>query len=213
MTILPPIDGTSWQVVVVLATRTVAPARAHELEHLCADHQQAHRSNVFRVLRRRRAAEQSDWSTACLHEAPARRPEWHRRNAVNPTELAAAARVVRDAVKDKSYRSTPIGLVAGRYLRWKRFEWGATEATLRECEIPFAYLSLDHADLQLAEFEPPAGRERLREFLDHRWAQRSPRTRAKNLSILRDFFRWTVENDEMHGAPTIGSFSVRGSCD
>jgi integrase/recombinase XerD len=118
--------------------------------------------------------------------------------------LAAAAKVVRDAVKDKAYRSTPIGLTAARYLRWKRFEWGATPATLRDYEIPLAYLSLDHADLELADFEPPHGRERIRAFLDARWGSRSPRTRAKNLSILRDFFRWAVENGYLIGDPTIG---------
>src|SRR6185312_4525060 len=101
-------------------------------------------------------------------------------------ELADAARIVREAVKDKSYRATPLGLIAGRYLRWKRFEWGATDATIRDYEIPLSYLALDFADLEPRDFEPPVGRERLREFLDHRWGKRSPRTRAKNLSILRD---------------------------
>lgn len=45
--------------------------------------------------------------------------------------LAAAAKIVREAVKDKSYRS-PLGLMVGRYLRWKRFEWGARDATITD---------------------------------------------------------------------------------
>jgi site-specific recombinase XerD len=117
--------------------------------------------------------------------------------------LAAAAKVVRDAVKDKSYRSTPLGLVAGRYLRWKRFEWGATPATIRDYEIPLSYLSIDYADLELTDFEPPIGTEKLREFLEHRWGERAARTRAKNLSILRDFFRWCVREQHMIGDPTV----------
>jgi hypothetical protein len=39
-----------------------------------------------------------------------------------PTEalpLALAARIVREAVKDKAYRTTPLGLVVGHYMRQK----------------------------------------------------------------------------------------------
>jgi hypothetical protein len=53
--------------------------------------------------------------------------------------------------------------------------------------------SLDHADLELQDFEPPAGTERVREFWDRHWADRSPRTRKKILSFLRDFVSWAME--------------------
>jgi hypothetical protein len=36
--------------------------------------------------------------------------------------LAEAARMMRDSVKDKSYRATPLGLLVGRYIRWFRNE-------------------------------------------------------------------------------------------
>ena len=36
--------------------------------------------------------------------------------------LGEAARIIREAVKDKSYRSTPLGQLVGRYLRWFRNE-------------------------------------------------------------------------------------------
>lgn len=117
--------------------------------------------------------------------------------------LPAAARILREAMRDKSYRSTPLELVAGRYLRWKRFEWVATEATLRDYEIPLSYLALDYADCELRDFEPPLGTERLREFLEQRWGERSARTRAKNLSILRDYFRWCVREGLIIGDPTV----------
>ena len=32
--------------------------------------------------------------------------------------LGEAARIIREAVKDKSYRATPLGQLVGRYLRW-----------------------------------------------------------------------------------------------
>jgi hypothetical protein len=72
-------------------------------------------------------------------------------------------------MKDKAYRATPLGLEAARYYRWKKNEWGATVETLRDYEAILAKLALDHADLELADFEPPMGTERLREFIDNRW--------------------------------------------
>jgi len=72
-------------------------------------------------------------------------------------------------MKDKAYRATPLGLEAARYYRWKKNEWGATVETLRDYEAILAKLALDHADLERADFEPPMGTERLREFIDNRW--------------------------------------------
>jgi hypothetical protein len=44
--------------------------------------------------------------------------------------LGEAARIIREAVKDKSYRKTPLGQLVGRYLRWFRNEYGATDSTI-----------------------------------------------------------------------------------
>ncbi len=117
-------------------------------------------------------------------------------------ELGWASRVIRDAVKDRSYRATPIGLVVGRYIRWKRSAWGARPSTLRDYEAILAVLCLDHADLELRDFEPPIGGERLEEWIDHRWGDRAPATRAKVTSIAKDFFVWAVVNGLMVGDPT-----------
>ena len=46
--------------------------------------------------------------------------------------LGEAARVIREAVKDKSYRTTPLGQLVGRYLPWFRNEYGATDSTIRD---------------------------------------------------------------------------------
>lgn len=117
--------------------------------------------------------------------------------------LADAARMMRDALKDRSYQERPLGLVVARYIRWKRNEWGATAETIRDYEATLAKLALDHADLELADFQPPVGTERVREFWDARWSDASPRTRAKVLSILRDFFRWACREGLLYGDPTI----------
>lgn len=115
--------------------------------------------------------------------------------------LPDAARIVREAVKDKAYRQTPIGLEAGRYIRWKRNEWGATPETLRDYEAIVAKLSLFHADLELCAFAPPDGTEQLRTCWDHFWGERSARTRAKVRSVWVDFFDWAVRERGLAGNP------------
>jgi integrase/recombinase XerD len=123
--------------------------------------------------------------------------------------LADAARMMRDALKDRSYRATPLGLEVARYHRWKKNEWGATAETLRDYEAILAKLALDHADLELSDFEPPIGTERLREFIDARWGERTARTRAKVISVLRDFFSWAVRERGLSGNPALPIFRPR----
>jgi integrase/recombinase XerD len=123
--------------------------------------------------------------------------------------LAFAARVQREAMKDKTYRATPIGLEVGRYYRWKKNEWGATVETMRDYEAILGKLALDHADLEIASFELPVGTELLREFIDNRWGERTARTRAKVISVLRDFFAWAVREGRLHGNPALPIFRPR----
>jgi integrase/recombinase XerD len=117
--------------------------------------------------------------------------------------LGDAARIMRDALKDRSYRATPLGLEVARYYRWKKNEWGATEETLRDYEAVLRNLCVYFADLELTDLEPPVGTERIREVWDHYWGDKSARTRAKCLSIYRDFFKWAVREGRMYGDPTI----------
>jgi integrase/recombinase XerD len=117
--------------------------------------------------------------------------------------------MMREALRDRSYRSTPLGLEVARYYRWKKNEWGATAGTLRDYEAILAKLALDHADLELADFAPPVGTERLREFIDARWGDRTPRTRAKVISVLRDFFSWAVRERGLPGNPATPIFRPR----
>jgi site-specific recombinase XerD len=123
--------------------------------------------------------------------------------------LADAARMMREALRDRSYRATPLGLEVARYYRWKKNEWGATAETLRDYEAILAKLALDHADLELSDFAPPVGTERLREFIDNRWGERTPRTRAKVISVLRDYFAWSVRERGLSGNPALLIFRPR----
>lgn len=117
------------------------------------------------------------------------------------TELAHAARVIRDAVRDRSYERTPVGVLVHQYLRWKRIEWGASEATVRDYEYVLARLALWHADLQVEQLEPRAGTATIRSFWTHHWGTRSARTRAKVLSIIRDFTKWLVAEGHLVADP------------
>jgi integrase/recombinase XerD len=123
--------------------------------------------------------------------------------------LGDAARMMRQALRDRSYRATPLGLEVARYYRWKKNEWGATAEILRDYEAILAKLALDHADLELSDLEPPIGTERLREFIDNRWGDRSARTRAKVISVLRDFFSWAVRERRLSANPALPIFRPR----
>jgi site-specific recombinase XerC len=116
-------------------------------------------------------------------------------------DLQQAAVIMREALKDRSYRATPLGLEVARYYRWKKNEWGATADTMRDYEAILARLALFHADLELTDLSPPVGTERLRECWDHYWSEASPRTRAKVRSVWVDFFDWAVRERGLHGNP------------
>jgi site-specific recombinase XerC len=115
--------------------------------------------------------------------------------------LAESARNIREALKDRSYGATPLGLEARKYYRWKKNEWGASPETLRDYEAILAKLALFFADLELKDFTPPIGTERLRECWDHHWGERTPRTRAKVRSVWIDFFEWAVRERGLVGNP------------
>jgi site-specific recombinase XerC len=103
-------------------------------------------------------------------------------------------------MKNKAYRAFPLGQEAGAYLRQNRGRiLPNTYATYESCLDKFARF---FADLELSDFEPPVGTERLEEFIDEEWGERSARTRAKNISILKGFFEWAVLRQKLHGDPS-----------
>jgi integrase len=115
--------------------------------------------------------------------------------------LPEAARIMRDAVKDKSYRAFPIGQEAARHLRSERKR--LTESSYRDMEGCFDKLARYFADLDPTELEPPVGTERLDEFLDHQWGDAAPRTYNKNHSYLRSLTKGMVLRGVLHGDPML----------
>ena len=115
--------------------------------------------------------------------------------------LGDAALMIRQALKDRSYRATPLGLEVARYYRWKKNEWGASPDTMRDYETTLARTALFSADLELRDFTPPIGTERLRECWDHYWGDKAAGTRAKVRSTWIDFFEWAVRERGLIGNP------------
>jgi integrase/recombinase XerC len=110
--------------------------------------------------------------------------------------LAEVARIVRQAVKDRSYESTPLGTMVSRYIRWFRNEWGATPTTIRDYEAILARMSLTLADKEPTEVLI----DDLRDVIDL-WADRSARTRAKITSVIRAFWSWMEEQGHIAISP------------
>jgi integrase/recombinase XerC len=122
-------------------------------------------------------------------------PVQHRRSelpctpTVTPGSLALAALIRVEAMKDKSYRVSPVGGEVGRYMRALRWSDKA-QNTLDSYETVLSRLALDFAHYQsLDEFTI----ETLREFLDQHWGESAAATRANRLAAVRSFFTWAVE--------------------
>lgn len=112
-------------------------------------------------------------------------------------DLATALRIVRQAVKDKSYRSTPLGELVGRYVRWCRNERGLVDATtIKDYESTLAKMSLTLSDREPREVTL----EDLRGVVDL-WADREPRTRKKITSAIRSFWRWVEDEGYVDHSP------------
>ena len=120
---------------------------------------------------------------------------------VETLTVAQAARIMREAVRDKTYQLYPLGMEAAAYLRAKRKR--LTPASYRDVESSLDKLARYFADLELEDFEPPVGTERLEEFLEHQWGAKAPRTYNKNLSYLREFFKFQVVRGRLQGDPTL----------
>ena len=111
------------------------------------------------------------------------------RSGLDRLTLAEAAAIIDAAVKDKSYRVSPLGQLVGRYMRWFRNEWGATPETLRDYEAVLAKMSLRLAHRNPLEVDV----EDLRAVIDYFWSDASARTRQKVTSVIRSFWGWAED--------------------
>ena len=81
--------------------------------------------------------------------------------------LQRAAHLHREALKNKAYRAFPLGGEAAAYLRQNRGRLlPSTYTAYESCLDKFARF---FCDLELEDFEPPIGTERLEEFIDEEY--------------------------------------------
>lgn len=104
--------------------------------------------------------------------------------------LARAAELRENAVKDKTYQQTPIGLLVRRYLQELAFD-NYSSRTIDSREQILAHLALDLAHRNPADVEL----EDLRGHLSDRYAHVKPNTRAAAVSAVRVLFTWAHDND------------------
>lgn len=105
-----------------------------------------------------------------------------------------------EAMKDKSYQDFPMGQEVAAYLRSKHKR--LTDTSYRSYESCLDKLARHFPYLELKDFEPPIGTQRIEEFLDDRWGSgHAPGTYNVNHAIVSDFFRWQVRHGRMNGTP------------
>lgn len=111
-------------------------------------------------------------------------------------DLAFAAKVRAEAVKNQAYRLTPVGALAGRYLDELRFEgYSPKTVSVREGVLWRVAVALAH--LQPAEVTA----DDLKRVLADEWADAARNTKASATSSVRVFFAWAVENDHIVSSP------------
>jgi len=110
--------------------------------------------------------------------------------------LAAAAELRMDRHQRATYRTTPIGHHAGRYLDELKFS-NYSDKTYRNREDTLGLLALDYAHLQLDDVTTAL----LSDFLTEHWRDNAPNTRAQHVSSVKNFFRWAHDNDLIPNDP------------
>lgn len=115
--------------------------------------------------------------------------------------LADAARMMREAMRDKTYQLTPLGMESAEFLRFQRKR--LAQNSLDAYESTLNVFCLHFPTSTLADLEPPAGIALVETFLDAGWGDKAPASYNRHLAALRSFFRYQVARQKMHGDPTL----------
>jgi integrase/recombinase XerC len=115
--------------------------------------------------------------------------------------LREAAKMMDAAVRDASWRSEGLGHEVARYLLYLRNARDASSRTIEDYESILARFTVEHAHLELVDFEGAVGADRILEFIVRRWGDKSPGTRRKVLAIFSSFFRWAARMDRIQANP------------
>jgi site-specific recombinase XerC len=116
--------------------------------------------------------------------------------------LAAAARMMREAVKDRSYvAQTGLGQAVDGFLTYFHTERGKTEETCRSYEYALAALAIHYADLDLTDFDSKQGTNLIRDFLRDRYGDVAGSTWNTRVATVKAFFKWAFEEGRIDTNP------------
>lgn len=116
--------------------------------------------------------------------------------------LADAARMIREAVKDRSYvDATGLGRDVDRFLTYFKTERGKTDGTCISYEYCLAKLATFYADLALADFDGKHGTNLIRDFLREEYADVAGGTWNTRVATLKAFFKWAFEEGRIETNP------------
>jgi hypothetical protein len=122
---------------------------------------------------------------------------------VSSLTYAQAARIVREATKDKSYQLFPLGMEAAAYLRTSASgsRRAPSASTSRRWTSSPATSSTSSSATSSRRSGPSGSRSSWTPILGPDKAE--PRTYNSNLSVIKDFFKYLVARGELHGDPTL----------
>jgi site-specific recombinase XerC len=118
---------------------------------------------------------------------------------LTPKELAV---MVRAAVLGGRWGDSPIGEQVDAYLDALEYAESSTN-TLLAYEYVLGLFAVEHADLTLADLQPPQGGGVVRAFLDRHWSKSSSATRRQRLAILRSLLTWLVGEGLLRANPAV----------
>jgi integrase/recombinase XerC len=116
--------------------------------------------------------------------------------------LADAARMMREAVKDRSYVDhTGLGQSVDGFLAYFRTERGKTDETCRSYEYCLAAFAIHYADLSLENFDGKHGTNLIRDFLRAKYAEVQGNTWNTRLATVKALFKWAFEEGRIDHNP------------
>jgi hypothetical protein len=116
--------------------------------------------------------------------------------------LADAARMMREAVKDRSYVDhTGLGQSVDGFLAYFRTERGKTDETCRSYEYCLAAFAIHYADLSLEDFDGKHGTNLIRDFLRAKYAEVQGNTWNTRLATVKALFKWAFEEGRIDHNP------------
>ena len=123
--------------------------------------------------------------------------------------LGDLAAMLRAAMSDGRWSETSLGAHVAAYLDALEYA-EASVHTLAAYEHVLALFTVEHADLSLADLEPPAGGQIVRAFLDRHWRNSAASTRRQRMAIVRSFLSWLVGEGLLGANPATNVRGPRG---